>query len=154
MAKRKGKDKRGSKKRMKPEVVMVINPDDRLIVKMPSKGKVNQQELDDLTRRLKQLREGEIRTLVIPHDYVLYRLEAGEFKEVPEVEAIEMEDKKKVVTEDIEDADEKLAKVKDKIVNDTNTCKYCNKPATRNHARHDTGELEELCEDHYKEWHP
>ncbi len=33
-------------------------------------------------------------------------------------------------------------------------CKYCDRNATRNHARHDTIELENLCEFHYAEWHP
>jgi|Deesub1362A_J573_1020465.scaffolds.fasta_scaffold02497_7 CRISPR/Cas system-associated protein Cas10 (large subunit of type III CRISPR-Cas system) len=32
-------------------------------------------------------------------------------------------------------------------------CKYCGKKATRLHARHDNGELESLCEEHYSRWH-
>lgn len=32
-------------------------------------------------------------------------------------------------------------------------CK-CGKKATRLHARHDNGELENLCEDCYGNWHP
>jgi len=33
-------------------------------------------------------------------------------------------------------------------------CKYCNNKAKRLHARHDNGELENLCEIHYFEWEP
>jgi len=33
-------------------------------------------------------------------------------------------------------------------------CKYCKRKATRYHARHDTGKLENLCEKHYSKWHP
>ena len=32
-------------------------------------------------------------------------------------------------------------------------CKYCDKEATRLHARHDTGELEYLFEDSYETLH-
>jgi hypothetical protein len=33
-------------------------------------------------------------------------------------------------------------------------CKYCNKKATRYHCNHETLELEYLCEEHYRKWHP
>jgi len=34
------------------------------------------------------------------------------------------------------------------------TCKRCHRKATRNHAHHETGELERLCEIHYAKWNP
>jgi hypothetical protein len=33
-------------------------------------------------------------------------------------------------------------------------CVVCGKNATRCHARHDNGKLENLCEEHYAVWHP
>jgi len=33
-------------------------------------------------------------------------------------------------------------------------CEYCKNKATRYHARHDNGKLENLCEKHYAVWHP
>ena len=34
------------------------------------------------------------------------------------------------------------------------SCKFCSLPATRFHAAHSSGELENLCELHYFTWHP
>ena len=33
-------------------------------------------------------------------------------------------------------------------------CKYCRRNVIRSHARHDTFEIESLCELHYARWHP
>ena len=121
---RKKKEKRKLKELLKErEEVFEITPDTRLIVKI--RDTATQAEVEELANNIKRLRDGEIHTLIVPYSYKFFTLsmvpqEEKTMDEIDIQQEIENRNKKKkLVAEDMKDADEQLAKVKDKIVNDS-----------------------------------